>query len=41
MLWLAFSAAVVFAIALVWWDGWRRRKRKPPTPRQPYREWKD
>lgn len=41
VIWLAFSAAMVFGIAGLWWYAWLRRKRKTPKPTQPYREWKD
>jgi hypothetical protein len=41
MIWLGLSAAMVIAIALLWWRAWRQRKVKPPKPAQPYREWKD
>jgi hypothetical protein len=41
VIWLAFSAAMVVGIAGLWWFAWLRRKRRPPTPTQPYREWKD
>ena len=41
MIWLCLSLAMVLGIALLWWYAWRQRHRKPPTPTQPYREWKD
>lgn len=41
MIWLAFSLGVIVSIACLWWFAWQRRDRKPPTPRQPHREWKD
>jgi hypothetical protein len=41
MLWLAFSLAVIVAIALLWWFAMRQRHAKPPRPSRPYREWKD
>jgi hypothetical protein len=41
MIWLALSVGVIAAIGCVWWRAWLHRNRKPPTPAQPYREWKD
>jgi hypothetical protein len=41
MLWLALSIAIVAAIAALWAYAWLRRKRRPPGPTRPYREWKD
>jgi cytoskeletal protein RodZ len=41
MLWLAFSLAVIVAIACLWWFAMRQRNRQPPKPTRPYRQWKD
>ena len=41
VIWLAFSLAVIVAIACLWWFAMRRRNRRPPKPARPYREWKD
>lgn len=38
----AGTALVVIAtVGGAFFISWRRRKIKPPTPTQPYREWKD
>ncbi|HEY5637188.1 MAG TPA: hypothetical protein VIS77_09835 [Burkholderiales bacterium] len=34
---LVFVAWIVLKAAL----GWKQRNDEPPTPKQPYREWKD
>jgi cytoskeletal protein RodZ len=41
MIWLALSAAVIVAIACLWWFAMRQRNRPPSKPTRPYREWKD
>jgi hypothetical protein len=41
MMWLALSVAMVVAIGGLWWFAWLRRKRQPPKPTGPFREWKD
>jgi hypothetical protein len=39
MWWLLVAAMPLAMILLLWWYGWLRRDRKPPSPTKPYREW--
>lgn len=41
MEWLLLALVFVAWIVLKGLLGWKQRKRTPPTPKQPYREWKD
>ena len=41
--WIGVGTAlvVIATVGGAFLISWRRRKVKPPTPTQPYREWKD
>ncbi len=41
--WIGIGTAllVIAGVAGAFLVSWRKRKQKPPTPTQPYREWKD
>ena len=38
---IGMALVVIATVAGAFYVSWRRRKVKPPTPTQPYREWKD